>query len=252
MKNLETLQSAFFQSLFSSSSTAHESFASSHSDQRLKIYKQTVIDTLGNALALTYPGLWKLLGEECANQLAYAFCEHNKNLPTTGCLDDWGAEFPDFISQQSSLLHLPYLKDYGNYEWLKHQSFCASHSPSMSLSDFEAIPPSSIESLQFIFHPSVQTFCSNYPLNKIKELIENFELNAVDLNSNKTFCLITRPENELIHYWIEADCWLLIRSLQQSLRLGEAVQKTMEQHPNFKLSSALHFIIQTKIVSGIK
>jgi len=252
MKNLETLQSAFFQTLFSGSPTAHECFASSYPDQRLKIYKQTIIDTLRNTLALTYPGLWKLLGEECANQLAYAFCEHNKNFPTTNCLDDWGAEFPDFISQQSSLQHLPYLKDYGNYEWLKHQSFCSSHLSSMSFSDFEAIPPSSIESLQFIFHPSVQTFCSNYPLNRIEELIENLEANTVNLNSNKAFSLIARPENEVITFWIEADCWLLIHSLQQSLSLGEAVQRTMEQHPDFNLSSALHFIIQTKIVAATK
>jgi hypothetical protein len=106
MKTLETVQNDFYKAIFQKKSNHADFVSSSHPSERLAIYKHTIFETLRNALAITYPGIWALLGEECSSNIANAFCSLNENLPSSGCLDDWGDQFPDFINQQSVLSNL--------------------------------------------------------------------------------------------------------------------------------------------------
>lgn len=69
---------------------------------RLNIYRNNILQNLYRALEITFPAVWKLVGKECANNLAAIFVE-KKNLPLTNCLDDWGANFPRFYKALSRL-----------------------------------------------------------------------------------------------------------------------------------------------------
>jgi hypothetical protein len=93
---------------------------------------------------------------------------------------------------------------------------------------------------------------SDYPLDKIENLLENPEAEAINLNSNKAYALIARPENTILTFWINADDWLFIDSLQQKLNLAQAVQKTCEQHPDFNLTQSLQWILQNKLIASAK
>lgn len=251
MKTLEALQNDFYHAIFQNHATDLEFIASAYPAQRLATYRQTIFDTLRNALALTYPGIWKLLGEECANSVAHAFCAHHTNRPSSACLDDWGSQFPDFLGQQPSLDNLPYLKDYATYEWFKHLSYCASFSPSINASDLEAVPENRIESITLSFLPSVFAIDSDFPLDKIEDIIENPNAESINLSSNKVYAIIARPDKAVLTYWINSDLWLFISSLQQQLNLADAFQKTHEQHPDFNLTQSLHFMLQKNMISKI-
>lgn len=92
---------------------------------RFKVYKNTSFENLCNALKITFPGIWKLIGEECARSVSYVFTKDIKNLPSNGYIDDWGRDFSKFLSTVSELSDLKYLEDYAEFEWLQHSSFCA-------------------------------------------------------------------------------------------------------------------------------
>jgi hypothetical protein len=251
MKMLESIQNNFYTAIFQGHTSEQDFIASSHPIERLAIYRQTIIDNLCNALALTFPGVWKLLGEQCANNLAHAFCRDKHNLPSSGGLDDWGAHFPDFLSHQQQLLGLPYIKDYATYEWLKHQAYCSPSSHVISGGDLQAVPEDLIESIKLKFLPSFFMISSIFPLNEIQDIVENPQAEAINTNKNRVYALIARSENTVEVFWVGAEFWLFIDFLVHGLSLGKALQNMQEKNLDFNLAQSLHFILQKKFVAQI-
>lgn len=145
MQDLDTIQKTFLQSILEKNLADLSFIKSSYPAERLDIYRQTIFENIRNSLAITFPGIWKLLGEECANSAAYAFSKHQHNLPISGCLDDFGENFPKFLGVQKELQALPYLKDYAYFEWLKHQSYMAKDIEPITNLEITAIPADKIE-----------------------------------------------------------------------------------------------------------
>lgn len=251
MRTLESIQQSFLSAIFQEKTIQPDIIASNYPAQRLAIYRQTILHTLYNALALTFPGIWVLIGEDCANHLAKLFCQDLNHLPTQACLDDWGAQFPKFIGQQKALSHLPYLQDYAEYEWLKHRSFCAPFSTFLTYADLQLIQETELETLQLSFAPSVFVFHSKYPLNEIETLIENPDAETIDINSIQSYALITRRNNEVHTQWIAAELYTFIEFLRNKHPLGQAFKKTQEKYPQFNLTQSLQFLIQSSISSEL-
>ncbi|ERH41406.1 hypothetical protein N751_17130, partial [Legionella pneumophila str. Leg01/11] len=134
---------------------------------RLSIYRNNIMQNLQYALENTFPYIWKLVGKECADNLAYRFCQKQENLPVTNCLDDWGGKFPQFVQEIEAIKDLVYLKDMAELEWLKHKSYNSA--------DFKALNPLKlqnqldhcIEEICLVFNPSVYLFSSPYVLKDI-------------------------------------------------------------------------------------
>ena len=100
MLNLKQLQNKFIDHVISRE-TNEIALYIKHStisqDARLQIYRQTIFENLYSALKITYPGIWKLIGEECARAVCYSFNKNKENLPLNGYIDDWGSKFPKFL-----------------------------------------------------------------------------------------------------------------------------------------------------------
>jgi len=185
---MQTLQCQFEKSLLDSQANDLAFIASNHKRERLNIYRQTVMDHCRAALAQTFPGIWALLGKECADNVARLFCQEKENLPTTGCLEDWGSTFPQYLTQIKALTALPYLQDVALYEWYKQLSYTA--------------PETEVFLLQ-----------SNFPLQAIIQLIDNPSLPEVNLNQGKAWALIVRDNYQVITHWLSEQQWYQIRAI---------------------------------------
>lgn len=250
MKTLEEIQSEFCHSIIHGKTDSHDFISSDNALGRLAIYKNTILDTLRKSLQITFPGIWVLVGDECANNLALAFCKIIGNLPVSGCLDDWGNEFPEFISRQESLKKLPYLKDYGDYEWLKHLSYSSAQAVPLGIEVMNTISEDQVERMSFIFHPSVYMMQSEYALDEIAALIENPDFVELNSISKKTFCVILRSDSNVMSYWLAEDLWNFISHLLKGLSLGVVCQTMIQHYPQFDFSKALHFIFQKRMITS--
>lgn len=251
MKKLEQIQKSFCEAIFNDTSNFKDLIKSSDPDKRIQIYRVTVFENLLNALSLTFPGIWKLLGEDCSRGVGYTYIKNKENLPLSGCLDDWGSTFPDFLEKQKELKHLPYLKDYASYEWLKHSAYGAYSEKSFDLSDLEAIPEDQMESIGFSLIPSVFIFYSDFNLADIEEIIENPNAKALELNTLGSYAIIARPHDETLTFWVTQDLWLFIRYLYEGLNISQSFDKTCEKCPDFNLADAIHFLLSKELIFKI-
>ena len=82
---------------------------------RLRIHRNTMLGALINALALTYPAIQRLVGEDFFAQVAREFILADP--PRAALLTGYGAGFPDFLASYRLLDGLPYLPDVARLEW---------------------------------------------------------------------------------------------------------------------------------------
>lgn len=198
-------------------------------EERLKVYQGTIFNTLTNALFLIFPLIWKLIGKECAEGVAHHFAK--SHLPQTGTLDDWGADFPEFLRTFAPLKHLDYLEDVALFEWAKHRAYCAAEESPLDLEKMQKIVSQHASEFIFQCHPSMQFVSSSYPLDKIVELVENPEAPPLNLKSGKAFGLIVRPFDIIHVHWMTEEMFAFFSTLQEGISLGGAHLRAQQIAP---------------------
>jgi len=250
MSELKDLQQQFTNALFSKQSIS--AFVSSdNAAQRFNIYRQTVLENLRHALEITYPGVWLLLGKACADSTAHAFCCEQQYAPQTGCLDDWGELFTSFLGTYPKLTDLPYLQDYAHYEWIKQLAYKAPKHASISSAALSQIPNAQLAGLIIHLVPACYLYQSIYPIQQIAGIAHNPQSDAIDLVCHTVYAVITRIENHVLTLWVAADLWFFIATIKDNAPLEEATMKTTEQYPDFKLETALHFLLQQQLIKAL-
>jgi hypothetical protein len=249
MHDLRQLQQSFCKNIF------HEAndlafIKSGYAQERFDVYRQTIFHNMVNALRITYPGVWKLLGAECANCAAHAYFQ-TKHLPRTGCLDDFGGDFPDFLGSLSELSALPYLRDYAHYEWLRHLAYIAPDAQAISPSDVMNMPEDQIDHVKCHFCPCVYMVQSPYPLFDIHQVVQEDSATAITLKREEAFGVISRQDNDVHTYWIPKDYWCFIKTLSEGQTFSESYRYAQTINNNFNLSAVIAFILREKLIHKI-
>lgn len=248
---LKQVQEAFLDGLFLTEDVPNF-IDSPQPKARFNIYRQTIFLNLQQSLSLTFPGIWKLLGQDCANSIAYAFYAGQRQLPITGCLDDYGFSFPSFLQTISQLESYPYLSDYANYEWIKHQVEHEKTEQPLSIEDISSLPDDDWENASFLFIDAFKMCSSSFPLDEIQQLLMNPSIQTMQLRSKSSYAIVMRPQQELLTYWITQDKWLFIHLLWK----GDSIQKSMEiilkHYPTFNFAETLSFIFQHHMIKKIR
>jgi hypothetical protein len=247
MPKLKTIQKNFYKNIFQKENTKiikHINETQIKATDRLTIYRNTIIENLRNALQLTYPAIWKLLGNECANSVARVFIKDNKNLPDSAFIDDWGGGFPDFLQQFEPLQHLIYLSDVARLEWFHHRSYCVQNTNPFKAQKLKQFSEEEMLNLQFKFNSSVFFYHSQYALQPIFALIDNPE-NTINLEKKDSFAIILRYKQEVQVFWVEENVFNFLMALQQGLTLENAF---IAQGAEFNLPQALQFMLNYNMI----
>jgi hypothetical protein len=251
MSELLEIQRSFYKSIVQKETEDLYFISSTLASERFDIYRQTIFSNMQKALKITFSGIWELLGDECADTVAYAFCQESSHLPKTGCLDDFGKEFPKFIGSLKELSSIPYLEDYASYELLKHLAYGALDANSISSADLQNISESQIDKTVFSFVPACFMFSSKFPIHDVCEIVHNKDAEPITLTDKAAYGVITRVNDEVITLWISKDLWMFIDYLIKGYNLSQSVGYVQEKYLEFDLTYALSFILEKQITYKI-
>jgi hypothetical protein len=250
MTTLDHIQNEFVDSFLHGLSPSLETYIISNhisAKKRIAVYITTIKENLRNALSLTFPGVWLLLGDECANNVAYKFISEKHNLPQIGCLDDWGADFPDFIGSFKPLENLAYLKDFAAIEWLKHLSYNAKDSQPLKISLFNEFSEEDLATLRLVLHPSVFLYHSTFEVEAIFHLLEH-QSQTIQVAMNPQYFIVFRKENEIHIKNSGGAVYHFLVSLQNN-NLIDSYNSTIEIYSDFDLQLVLQFLFANGLIS---
>lgn len=245
------IQEDFFNNLFISSVEQKLDFiASSNAEARFQIYKNNIFNNLSNSLKIIFPGVWAILGDKCANGIAFAFIKNH--IPHSGCLDDWGDCFPEFLARIPELSELPYIKDFAIYELMKNHCYFASDLDPITSDALTDISEDMIGRVKFSFCPHVLLHQSPFPLDAIEKLVQSpQDVAHVNLDSGRIFCLIAREDKSVISYWLDEADWQFVNYMKSDYSIDEAVFAVMQFDVNFDITNIIAFLLRHKLIARI-
>ena len=92
--------------------------------ERLAVYRNNIVGSLTDVMIASHPALEKLVGKEFLESMGRSFVLENP--PCTGCLNDYGAGFDDFIRGFAPAEDMPYLGDVALMEILMNKAYYAA------------------------------------------------------------------------------------------------------------------------------
>ena len=191
------LQRAFYRSLAERDDQEAAAWVMAdglHPAGRLAVYRNTMGSVLTNALRLAYPAVHRLVGAEFFAGAARQFIEDGR-LPHSADLDEYGADFADFLAAFPPAASLGYLPDVARLEWLVNRALHAPAVDALDLTRVADLDETDRARVCFVPHPSVGLMRSDYPVDLIWRSVlhgDDAAMAAIDLAAGPVWLLVQR------------------------------------------------------------
>ncbi len=175
---------------------------------RLNIYRNTFVAGVTKALRLSYPAVHRLVGNDFFEGAAALFIAQHP--PCAAYLDEYGADFPQFLRGFRPAAALEYLPDVARLEWAVNQAIHAADVEPLDLARLAALPPEDQVRVCFVPHPSIALLCTDYPVDVIWRGVlggDDAALAAVDLKTGPVCLLVERRATGVEVSRLDAAAW---------------------------------------------
>jgi len=204
---------------------------------RLGVYRHQVFESLGTALAATFPTVQALVGTAFFRGLARAFVRHA--LPQQPVLAEYGGDFPAFVAGYEAARDLPYLADVARLDWALNVAFQAQLGERLQVTDLSLLPAERLPSTSISWAAGVVLVSSPYPLDRIWEASQpGAASDAVDLNLGGSNLLVLRRSDDAFFVSLSAGEAAFMAALARGMSLEQSAGAAFEADPDFELSTS--------------
>ncbi len=220
---------------------------------RFAVYRNNVVMSLTGALAVRYPVVRALVGEEFFAGMARLHVSAAP--PISVIMAAYGAEFPDFIAVFPPAAGLPYLADVARLESARVEAHHAADAPALTLADFAGLPAESLADLHLTLHPSTRIVRSRHAIVSLWQAHQHGEpdeaaLAAVDTDSAED-ALVVRPDDDVLVYALPPGAAGVLAELAGGTVLGTALSAAAEAEPAFDPTAFFSILVSSGVVSAL-
>lgn len=212
----------------------------SQATKRFDVYRNNVTASLVEALTVGFPAIEKLVGSTNFKTLALAYVRENP--PVSPVLMFYGQGFDTFVANFEHVQHVPYLADIARLELARRESY---HAPDVAVFDgaqLQELGEATVMASALKATPATVLFQSPYPVYDI--WLKDTDFPDHPIGSGGQAVLLTGPEFDVIATPLTHDMVRFL-ALAFQMPLGQAIEQTMTETPEFPLGDALTIILQT-------
>jgi len=237
--SLLDLQRALHQSLVVHDDrgiSAHVAGGGISAGERLDIYRNTLAGALTTALRLSYPAVHRLVGLEFFKGAAGFFIESFQ--PKSACLDDYGDEFPAFLSDFEPAASLAYLPDIARLEWAVNRALHAADMEPLDTQRLVALAEAERARVRFAPHPSVSLVRVDYPADLIWRAVlekDDAALSAIYPSAGPVWLLVERLPTGVEVRRMSESAWRFTSALCD----GRPLAAALDEAPDFDAPALL-------------
>lgn len=220
---------------------------------RLAIYRGSILGGITTALMGIYPVCLKLVGEQFFTQMVAGYLrKYPSGSPDLG---DYGAHLGDylndFITTHDAAQHLVYLPDSARLEWLWHQAFNASEvaetlKTCRSLTELALVEVEQQGDIVFQLDPSLGFMQSAYPVDQI------WQLNQDDGDPDGSVDLDVGGNCFMVQRNADFDMLISVLSQDEFMFLGAIDSgKSFAQIAELEFKSSVSDLLATSLQSGL-
>jgi hypothetical protein len=200
-------------------------------EARLSIYQGNITARLQGILSARYPAVEKLVGAKFMSRLIRDYIPENP--PHSGCLNDYGCHFPDFIAAYPAAESVPYLPDVARLENTLDLSAHAPDDMALRNADIEAfLGKDEIAGSALLLRQNVYLLETDYAAYDIYTYARGEENIPSSTTRKKEFILIFRPGLKPEMHRLLAQEFTFLTSIQNGHSIGEALQNASFHSPH--------------------
>jgi hypothetical protein len=207
---------------------------------RLSIYGNTAAGALTNALRLAFPAVRCLVGADFFDGAARLFC--GAAPPQSAWLDEYGAQFPDFLAQMPQASLVPYVADVARLEWRVNSVLHAPDIVPLDLARLARLDEDALGALRLRPHPAARLLYCEYPADAIWRAVlehDDCALGAIELADGPVHLLVQRVSEGVDTLRLSAGEWRIGTALFAGDAVGAALACVPESDGNALVSTFL-------------
>lgn len=219
--------------------------------QRLRVYRNSVLELAMSALAATHPVVRRLVGEPFFSHTAHRYLQAWPS--TSANLHNLGHRFAEFLETFTAAGRLPYLPDVARLEWSCHEAFHAADGTPTDARSLAALDRSEYARVTLELHPACRLLRSRYPIVRIWEANQPGRDGdeGVDLSLGGGSVLVYRSELRVEMRQLSLGEFVLLRSLGQNRALAEASEWALCAEPELDLAASLATLVSRGVFVGL-
>lgn len=255
MLSLRELQLSFTTAVLDGSSTAISPWIRADGlspTARVNIYRNNFHEGFLKALALGFPVIQRLVGEDYFRQLGRLFvAEHPSR---AGNLHHIGCAFAGFLRDQFAATPYSYLLEIAELEWAYQECLIAADAVPLDLTPLQSVAPERLADLRFEVHPACRMVSSEFPIVRIfcvnQEDRDGTEL--IDLRQGGDHVLLRRKNDAVELHRLPAAEFALLRSLSRGATLGDALEIAQAVSSEFDLAKTLRHLVELGVFTAVQ
>jgi hypothetical protein len=212
-------------------------------EEGLGIYRNNLREGFRKTLALEFPVIERLVGEDYFRQLVLEFqaAEPSRN----GDLHHVGAPFAAFLQRRFAGTEYAYFADVAALEWAHCEVLVAADSDGAGLEALAAIPPERYGDLRFSLAPSARLLRSPFPVVRIWQANQPQApaTETLDLASGATNVLVRRGPTEVEFHLLDDASFALAAALAGGATLEAAFEEAQRADAAFDLGASLKRLV---------
>ncbi|HXP73397.1 MAG TPA: DNA-binding domain-containing protein [Stellaceae bacterium] len=218
---------------------------------RLDIYRNTVLVSLTDALAATFPVVCRLVDERFFRYAAAEFIRAHP--PERPCLSAYGEGFAHFLAAFPACRELVYLPDMARLEWLMHRAAHAQDAAPISPAALGGLAEAEMPRLVLELDPSLGLVSSPWPIDRIWRANRCGADGAerIDLSSGGARLEVRRVADEILLGTLDPGRFAFRAELQRGSTLARAAEAALAADSGFDLTRALADLFREGAVVAI-
>jgi len=204
----------------------------------LRVYQNTTITGLIDALRANYSTVERLVGAQWFADAAREYAR--ANLPTEPALALYGENFAEFLSGVDSLSNFPYVPHVAKLDRLWTEAHFAGDAGVLDATQLGAKSGDELLAMTLSLHPSARLAWLPHSAASIwlasRPPAETTELQVEDAAEG---VLVVRPQGAVEVLPLSEAEYLFLCCLQQGLALGEATTTTLQAHADADIGTIL-------------
>jgi len=259
--SLKEIQNAFYESIFNPKDKNNiqvlsEKITNSESplnpEDRIDIYRNSILGGITDALAAIYPVCVKLVGETFFTHMVAGYLkQYPSGSPDLG---NYGEHLPQYITNFKPAQELIYLPYVAQLEWYWHKAFNAEEantnkSIAYSIPELGNLREDQQALIQFCLSPSAHLMVSPYPVQKIWEVNQDdFEGEPqVNLDEGEVKLVVWRCPAYGMRIDVLTDSeFQFLTALSQKQPFGTVAQLALEE----SINTILPRCIEVGLIAG--
>jgi hypothetical protein len=190
--------------------------------ERLAIYRNNFLISLGEALKVNFPVTLQLVGDGFFEQAARRFVLAHP--PRRPCMFEYGAGFPDYLRTLPELGALPYVADMARFEFARIAAYNAPSEQCISADTLARLASEQLETLTIRLAPHAHMISVTAPVLELWQAHHEPEpdLAAMDMTPRPRALLVCRPDRTLAVQEIDSATQQFLTATAAGTHLGRA------------------------------